>query len=1244
MQWNEAQRRAIESESASILVSAAAGSGKTAVLVERIKRLLIEKNIPLSAMLIVTFTNAAAAEMRHKIVNSLTDELEKRDSAFLREQAAGIYRASISTFHAFAMDVIKRYYFKADLPPGLKICDDAQRSLLRGEAADELFARRLDEDYERFADFLDHYSGGKNEDGVKESMIFNVYDAVRVRPDAFDWLREKTALLSKPGDEILKSGIGDEMKKDIGAALMRIRELLGFAADILMKGGAYAYIKYIEGDIAGVDALLESVDSDSAEMLIDKINAFKFKRFAVRKEEDKAPYRLIEDRVSAARDRAKKIMTAGIQSLYAKRPLAEYIADINATAEHAEYLYELILDFHEVFARKKIEKGLMDFADIEHYALRILCDEEAAEEYIQRFKYIFIDEYQDNNIMQETLIGKINKGNNIFMVGDVKQSIYKFRLAEPELFAEKYRLFGDGDLPDCERIDLNLNYRSEASVIEAVNSVFSSLMTDAEAGISYDENAALKQGLEIDDEERYSRAAEFYIVDDSRAAAGDSVASAGAAAASGAQDAALGETAGIANASEDAEPNDISDGYSVIADMKKTELEALAAADIVRRELYDDDGGRRVFFDVKLGREREVRLRDIVILLRSARTQADVFRRVLEDRGLPAFVSTGEGYFDTIEIETFMNLLRVIDNRRRDVALLSVMYSPIFGFTTDELMDIRLAAPAKSYCDAVFIYAGSGGADSEPAVSGDANGCGRQGADGGCDKLAAKCRKLLEQIEDWRESAAYMPLDEFIWMLMKESGYYNYAGALPGGLQRQANLRALADKALDFQNTQLRGLRGFINYAEHLKRVVGVGQVKLIGESEDVLRLMTVHKSKGLEFPIVIAAGLGKRFVAERGAPIKIHKDIGVGLWWVAPLAGIYKKTLIQSVIERKKAREDLSEEIRVLYVAFTRAMHKLILLGSAEGGLERLHDSEILADGKSYMQLLMPVVDKTKIVVKGISRADLALSGERNEGRQGDAIRTLFTGEHAKAYAGLPFAAEIERRLSFEYPYKEATALKSKYSVSEVVKETVFAADDEMMDAPAIPKFMEDARKLSAAEKGSVIHKVMELMDFHKARENIDEISYFDTMLKNMTEDGILTDEEVQTVDRTKLVRFLKSDICRRAVESGSLKKEVPFVLKKRLKGEEVLIQGVIDCFFKENIEYGKRGEDAFILLDYKTGRIAAQSGTAGKSLVDYAAERYGYQLEIYSEALERIHGVKVAEAHIYMLDEGEDIIVKIP
>jgi ATP-dependent helicase/nuclease subunit A len=417
---------------------------------------------------------------------------------------------------------------------------------------------------------------------------------------------------------------------------------------------------------------------------------------------------------------------------------------------------------------------------------------------------------------------------------------------------------------------------------------------------------------------------------------------------------------------------------------------------------------------------------------------------------------------------------------------------------------------------------------------------------------------------------------------------------------------------------------------------------------------MTVHKSKGLEFPVVIVAGLGKRFVAEKGAPAKIHKDIGVGIWWSRPSEGIYKKTLIQNVIERKKEKEDLAEEVRVLYVAFTRAMDRLILLGSMPGGAGRFVEGDAEPEGKSYMQLLMPIMNETDIAVKSLDRAELsAWAGAGSQHGGGQAIERLFMGEGAGD--GGPLAAEIARRLSFEYPYKEAAALKSKYSASELVKAAVqagaqtpgpvaapAAALPQNMDIPAVPAFMEGERKLSAAARGSAIHKIMELMDFREARTHAEEPGYFADMLRGMVEDGILAPAEAETADLAKLRGFLKSDICRRAAESGSLRKEAPFVFRRVVGGEEVLVQGVIDCFFKEAAGPEAGGGEAFILLDYKSGRLTG-GAKAGKSLAERAAERYGHQLGIYSEALEKIHGLPVAEAHLYLLDEGEDVIVKL-
>jgi ATP-dependent helicase/nuclease subunit A len=1219
--WNESQLEAICCDEPGILVSAAAGSGKTAVLVERIKRLIAEKGVPLSAMLILTFTNAAAAEMRQKIANSLTERVAAEDSAFLREQLSGIHRASIGTFHAFAMDLVHRYYFKAGLPPGLRACDEAQRSLIMDEAADALFADRFENDCERLSLFLDCFSDGRSEDGVRKHMLFDVYDAVRARPDAFEWLHGKVELLGRGGEEIMGGAVGDEARRDIASGIGGAMALCAEAGRLLDAAGADAMAGLCREDADGLGALLDSLGRDWPEGFATAANAFRFRRLAPPRGPGGDAYRKVEDRVRRLRDRAKKALKERVKDRYCRRPMDAYVADINGTYAQAAYLRELVEDFHGRFERAKLDRGLMDFADMEHYALRALRDEEAAGECRDRFRYIFVDEYQDNSLMQESILSRINVGNSIFLVGDVKQSIYRFRLAEPGLFLRRGEDFSGGD--GRRRIELNVNYRSKAAVIDAVNGVFSRLMSRETAGMDYDGRAALRKGLRLEDERRWSRPAELYVVDDGEVLDESGPDGGGAGEADegpGADGGAAGDAAGDAAA-------------GLVSAMGKAELEASAAVGIVRGELFGPDGRRRRIFDTKAGADRDLGLRDIVLLMRSARPQAEVFQRVFAEAGLPAFVSVGEGYFDTLEIETFMNLLRIIDNRRHDVALLSVMYSPVFGFSTKELMDIRLALPGRPYYDALFLCAGGGA------------GAGLGQA------LAGKCARMLEKLREWRERAAFMPLDEFVWALVKECGYYHYAGALPGGAQRQANLRALADKALGFQRTHMKGLAGFIGYAERARGSAETGQTRLVAEGEDVLRIMTVHRSKGLEFPVVIVAGLGRRFVPERDAPVKIHKDIGIGLRWVDPSAGLYKKTLVQSAIEGRDARENFAEELRILYVAFTRAMDRLILLGTAGGGAEGVCCGASPAGARSGLELLAPIAPEAGIVTRTLSRAEaraLALGwGRAAEGAAPpppqpgtDGVRAA--GDDGAADAEAYAEAEVGRRLGFEYPWRDAALIKSKYAAGELYaagapeglpRGTGPGAWGGRAYVPAAPRFMQAASPISAAEKGSVLHRFMELLDFREAVGRLGDPGYLAGELGRLAARGIFTEDEARAVDVDKIRAFVASGICGRAARSSSLRKEAPFIFRKAIGGEEVLVQGVIDCCFVE--------DGSFVLLDYKSGSLYPWAGAAGEDMAELAARRYRPQLSVYAEALERTWGMKVAEAHLYLLNEGLDITV---
>ncbi|MDR1246292.1 MAG: UvrD-helicase domain-containing protein [Clostridiales Family XIII bacterium] len=1183
MKWNEEQRKAIESDSKRILVSAAAGSGKTAVLVARIERLILENGVPIKAMLIVTFTNAAAAEMRRKIVDSLTKRLGVRgisdsESAFLREQLTDVHSAQISTFHAFAIEVIRAYYFKTGLASNLRICDEAQRIIIRNEAADELFARRFSEDYDAFTDFLRRYAAEKNEERFREEMLFGIYDAARTGPDPFGRLGEMVEFLEKPAHDILADGVAAAVSAEATAEVAKALAFCRETRAVLEQAEAFAYIPLCVTDEDGLSSLLNIARDSDLQCFLNAVSDFKFVTFRVSDKEEREKYSAVEEDVKQLRGKAKRSLQS-VRDRYCARTLDEYAAEINETAPYAKYLAGMIEEFHGIFTRAKRERGVMDFADAEHYALEILGDAEVADAYGKRFSHIFVDEYQDSNEIQEELIRRIGKDACVFRVGDVKQSIYKFRLAEPELFIRRYETYGREGNDERLRIDLSSNYRSKAAVIDAVNGTFARLMTPGTAGMAYDENAMLRAGLPPESESAvWPCGADLFVAD--------------------------------------VEMSDArSETESGVAELKQAEIEALAAVRIIEDMIHGGrDGAPREWLDPKEGKVRKLRLRDIVILMRGAKNRADVFQTVFAEKNLPAFTDTGLGYFDTVEIETFMNLLRVIDNRRRDVPLLSVMYSPVFGFSTEDMMDIRLASPRGAYCDALFACAESAGTPES-----------KTGADI-LEPLREKILNMLAQLSEWREQAAFMPLDAFVWSLLKESGYYTFAGALPFGAQRQANLRGLADKALDFQNTHMKGLAGFIGYVEHIKKRVEISQVRMLGESEDVLRIMTVHKSKGLEFPVVIVAGLGRRFVTAPVGAVSLHKDIGLALRLVYPAEGLYKNTLLQNIIGHRRASEDVAEEIRILYVAFTRAIHRLVLLGSAKGGIAGLKRRGAAADGRSHLEFIAPLAKNAGFSVHELpapSLAGLSLAGPAR-----DDPRALFA---SAGDCDSDTALEVERRLGFVYPYEKAASVKSKYAATELAallaggKTTDRAGAAFRTDAPfaaAAPRFMSGERELSAADRGILVHRALEYLDFRAARDILERTGSLAEMLENMVASGIFTPEEAGAADMERVGNFIASDICRRAASSQELYKETPFVIRKEYNGEETLVQGVIDCWFVEDGE--------IVLLDYKSG--SSGSRESAKSLTGH----YRPQLDVYAEALESIRGARVSETYLFLLGEG--------
>ncbi len=1148
MKWTKEQQEAIELRNKNILVAAAAGSGKTAVLVERIKRLILEEKCSVDRMLIVTFTNAAAAEMKEKIHKSITstindlaesDEPEAiADMHFLKKQLNLLPTANISTFHAFALDVIRRYFYLIQIEPNFKICDTTQETLLKAEAMDELLEELFEADEPEFYHFLKCYSGDRNETKFKD-MVDKCYNIIRSLPEPFVWLRE--AVLQLEDGKALKDGIVAKSLYEIAES--KVKTAVRYAdanIELEEETNLDGLDEMCQKDKAQVDLVMSAVKSGNYENIRQAVRDFALPRLkpSIFKTAPEAKVIFTENR------EVIKNQIKSLKDVYFSGDFDELCHEMSLTYDSALYLEKLLIRYNELYSFKKAEKNVADFGDIEHYAFEILKDEEASSFYRNRFEHIFIDEYQDSNVVQEALIGLIKRPANVFMVGDVKQSIYKFRLAEPEIFQKKYREFSDGTAADSQKIDLNKNFRSKKNVVDFINAV----CRDAMAG--YDKNAMLYLG-DPHGEESYDEP-KLYLV----------------------------------NSLWD-ENADIDDE---IKNIVKAEKEAMAAAKIIA-----DNLGTTIF-DSKRGIKRPLEKRDIVILMRGVKNYGDVFYRVLAENNLPAYIDDNDGFFNTMEIDAFLSALYIIDNPKQDIQFLTLLRSEMLGFSIEEMVEVRLNCRGGSYYDAFVKYAH----EKE-------------------DKLACKCRDALEKIEQWRELSRIMPLDQLIWKLLLDTGFYIAMGAMPAGSQRQANLRALTDKALSYQSGKDSSLYGFIRYIEAIKdKKVSMGQVKILGEKDDLVRIMTVHKSKGLEFPMVLMAGYSRKLnFSGAGKMPLIHKDLGLAFPLVNPDKKYYRTTLLQDMINDRVRREELEEEKRILYVALTRAQDKLILLGmcdDAENEIKKIKSSS--SKDNSYFEMTGKAIANIPRALGVIGDEDL-LSLSRDRHRNAKAIIDVM-----EASKSLKVSPDVEKMMTFEYPHRENLKVRTKYSVSQLNSH-----GRKSIENLGDPKFILGDESVSAAGRGTIYHSVLEHMDIAKA--NSEGISYICQLIEKMIEDEMITHAESEIIDLERLESFAKSDLACRIAQSDSVYKEQRFNLMTDHEGHRVMVRGIIDCYFEEDGE--------LVLLDYKTGNVRdANSGNE-----DAIRERYKVQMDLYKEALEGATGKIVKEAYLYLTDVGK--IVKI-
>ena len=1273
--WTTEQQQVIDLRNRNILVSAAAGSGKTAVLVERIVKIITDKNHPVDIdhLLIVTFTNAAAAEMRERIGNAIEKALDEQPgNEHLLRQLTLIHNAQITTIDSFCLYVVRNHFHEIDLEPNFRIGDEGELKLLREDVLGKVLEQNYEEPSEAFSDFVEGYASGRTDAALNE-MILQLYEFSRSYPWPEKWLDSFVGIYRiENREELDRAEWLAPLTQNIRFVLKDCEQLLKQALAVTQQDdGPDMYEKAVRSDLEKYESLSKLTSFCELSVALSDI---KYDRLASSRGFEGDPDKL--ELVKSLREQAKDVVKKLCKQYFFCSP-EMMIEQLERTEPMLEEVVRLTKQFADEFAAAKRRKNLVDFHDVEHFALQILVDEETekvkktAEEFRDTFEEIMIDEYQDSNEVQETLLRSISREergeNNIFMVGDVKQSIYRFRLARPELFMKKYDSYSLEE-STTQRIDLHKNFRSREEVLTCTNDIFYKIMVRSLGNVEYDAEAALYPGAS------YPVSADFtpeILLADSN--------------------------------DELLEDTEFSD--------KKT-LEAKIVAEEIRHLMKTQP-----VTDKATGELRAARYSDIVILLRSLSGWADSLVEVLNGNGIPAHTVSSTGYFSTVEVQTVLSMLRLLDNPRQDIPMAAVLRSPMAGLTDEELAVLRLEDGSVPFHEAVLELAeGLYEEDGQKEIS-DSEADRKQGrnADEKTEnhiEITAhrKLLKFYKKYKQLRQLVPDTPIHELIEIILRETGYGHYVAAMPAGNRRTANLNMLLEKAAAYEKTSYKGLFHFVRYIDELQKYdVDFGEADMVGENEDVVRIMSIHKSKGLEFPIVIVSGMGKNFnKQDTRSKMVLHPELGIGLDYMDGKKCIKSPTIAKKAIAKQIDLENLGEELRVLYVALTRAKEKLILTGTLKDAPEKLEFfrqqanlskaadrplSYLTREGASgYLDWILPAVLSygDKYPVRIVEAAELVLDEVENQLEQNEDL-TERIGEIKAADPQL--VGQLKQRFSQRYPYQVDVLRKNKYSVSELkhraMREKFEAEQEETIPAfleepvtPTIPLFIQrqgsveqeaqnkaqDAgqeaeskaeQKIKSntanrgALRGTAVHRVMECYDFASEKSVHEQMEAMEKEEKITADMRALVKEQI-------VADFVSSETGRRmalAQCGGALYREKPFVMgfteeemerygfgagaqmieneaqtenaQQEIMSENVsqenhmheedltLIQGIIDVFWIE--------DDGITVLDYKTDRV---------DTVQELIDRYATQLKLYADALERVFAtrkLKVKEILIY-------------
>lgn len=1224
MAWSEAQLEAIETYDKNLLVAAAAGSGKTSVLVERIIRRILDEaqDFQINEVLVVTFTNAAAAEMRERIGAAIDRALkENPKSRHLQRQSVLINAASISTLHAFCQSVIRQNFHLLDLDPKFRLANEQETDMLKRDVLENLFEEYYTDNDVAFLTFVDHY-GDEHGDAALHEMILRLYDFSCSQPFPLEWLQQLPENFLVPDGQTVDDLVWAKLiKQEVKLSLQECAQSSEELVDTAAKLGFDFYTPVFEADREMFSNLLTLLDGSWNDFR-QAVYAVKFATLRAPKDTDEAQKDFFAKKRTHVKDQLKKI-----KENYFAAEGQELLEGLTAVRPLMETICRLTVAFSEEFRYLKQTKALVDFNDLEHFCLALLADKSVGSELKpspvakalqERYREVMVDEYQDTNGVQEAILSLLCKSDaaNLFLVGDVKQSIYRFRLAEPELFLAKYHSYPQQG-NDFARIDLAQNFRSRSGVLAAINFVFAQVMSPEIAELSYGEAERLNPGPDYPstEERALGDMVELNLID------GDDGQSA--------------ESAGESEGEEEQDGEGIS-GFALESQYIAGRIQALMAEN-------------PVVFDKARKEYRTARWSDIVILLRSVKNKADILLETLHNHNIPAYANVDAGYFQEIEVQIMLSLLQIIDNPHQDIPLASVLHSPIVNLSPEELARIRLLMPDDVLFKALLQVTAAE-----------------------VDLAAATKDKVMQfvlALNRWRNLARQKSVPELIWQLYRDTAYYDYVSGMPGGAVRQANLRMLYDRARQYESTNFRGLFRFLRFIEKMRNAgTDLAVARTLGENENVVRIMSIHKSKGLEFPIVIVADLGKKFnLHDSKSTLLMHKRFGLGPYVTDAELRLRYPTIARQAIAGQINRESKAEELRVLYVALTRAREKLILVGTARKLSSKANDwcryvehsdallpDHMIAGANCYLDWLCPAVARHEqgeilraygdcigmrvnplLDDSSAWQVMITAASQILHESQADSVKSALLDKVARREMLPPSNAEaiIKRRLEWRYPDRAAENVPAKLSVTEMKRRfDLLGHDVSAFKANAIfarPRFISDKAELTGAEYGTLMHSVMQHLplsgEFTKAGIQV--------QLAAMVEDEILTAEQATKINPSGVYRYFQSEIGKRMLASAKVRRELPFSIMLQAKrfypelddaAEEIFVQGIIDVLFDEGNE--------MVLVDYKT------DGGSEQEMI----EKYQLQVNLYAEAVEKIFHKRVKEKYLYSFSSGKVMMIK--